>query len=44
MNEIQKACLSIEHTRRRQSFVIRWVVIPYAVVYLMAYAYIIFWK
>jgi hypothetical protein len=44
MNEIQKACLSIQQTRRRQSFIIRWVVIPYSVVYLMAYAYIIFCK
>jgi len=44
MNEVQKACLSIKQTRRRQSFILRWVVIPYAVVYLMAYAYIIFCK
>ena len=44
MNEIQKACLSIEQTRRRQSFIIRWIVIPYALVYLMAYTYIIFFK
>ena len=44
MSEIQKACHSIEQTRRRQSFILRWVVIPYAVIYLTAYAYIIFCK
>jgi hypothetical protein len=44
MNEMQKVCLIIERTRSRHSFIIRWVVIPYAVVYLMAYAYIIFCK
>ena len=44
MNEIQKACTRIEQTRQRQSFILRWIVIPYAVVYLMAYAYIIFCK
>jgi hypothetical protein len=44
MNEIQKACHTIEQTRRRHSFIIRWVVIPYVIIYLMAYAYIIFCK
>jgi hypothetical protein len=44
MNDIEKACLSIERTRRRQSFIIRWVVIPYVIIYLMANAYIIFCK
>ena len=44
MNEIQNACLRIEQTRRRQSFILRWIVIPYGVVYLMAYTYIIFCK
>jgi hypothetical protein len=44
MNEIQNVCTRIEQTRRRQSFILRWVVIPYVVVYLMANAYIIFCK
>ena len=44
MNEIQKACESIEQTRLRQRFIIRWVVVPFVVIYLAANAYIIFCK
>lgn len=44
MNEIQKACTQIERTRHRQSFILRWVVIPYVIVYLTAYAYLILFK
>lgn len=44
MNEIQKACDSIEQTLRRQRLIIRWVVVPFVVIYLAANAYIIFCK
>jgi hypothetical protein len=44
MNEIQNICARIERTRHRQSFILRWVVIPYVVVYLTAYAYLILSK
>ena len=44
MNEIEKACFHIKQTRRNQSLIIRWVVIPYVIVYLTAHAYIIFCK
>ena len=44
MNEIQKACESIERTRRRQQFIIRWIVVPFGVSYLATNAYIIFCK
>ena len=44
MNEMQKACESIERTRRRQQLIIRWVVVPFIVIYVAANAYIIFCK
>jgi len=44
VNEIQNVCTRIEQTRRRQAFILRWVVIPYVVVYLTAYAYLILYK
>jgi hypothetical protein len=44
MNEIQKACESIERTRRRQRLILRLVVLPFVVIYLAANAYIIFCK
>lgn len=44
MSEMQKVCESIEKTRRRQQFIIRWIVVPFVAVYLTAYAYIIFFK
>jgi len=44
MNEIQKACESIERTRRRQKVIIRWVVVPFIVIYVAANTYIIFCK
>lgn len=44
MSEIQKACESIERTRRRQQLIIRWVVVPFIVIYVAANAYIILCK
>jgi len=41
MNDIQKTIEQMEQTRKRQKFIIRWVVIPFVVIYLMNSAFII---